>query len=405
MKMREFCGEVRSMFGWRRRSEGFEWKEYVRTTVLVRRADRQRRLEDARVAAIEKVKNVADAGVDAGRAGAFAAKSRIAQVLSFIGHALADLAVALFLVLERWFRFAWGVTKDGLAAILAPLRAAMRVPTDAAREKMKLMPDVARNFPVKAHHLISAALVIGLIYIGGPMLRSADGLSAPGLDISSGSVSLTTAMDASHQVTISNEIEGPAAALTGDTLRVDGTLVRLEGIEAPASAQPCYRENGRRWNCASAARAALNKIVRGHDVHCTSSGQDEVGRTLAHCLTDGSKDIAADLVRNGDVFSADTSFFGSLSSDESSARDAKRGVWQGEVVRPQAWRDQAWETAKRDAPDGCPIKGVVRASAKIYTLPWSDAYADARVRPERGGRWFCSEDDAKAAGFAPWDKS
>ena len=47
------------MFGWRRRSEGFEWREYVRTTILVRRADRQRRVEDVRVAALEKVKHAA----------------------------------------------------------------------------------------------------------------------------------------------------------------------------------------------------------------------------------------------------------------------------------------------------------------------------------------------------------
>ncbi len=393
------------MFGWRRRSEGFEWKEYVRTTVLVRRADRQRRLEDARLAAIEKVKNVADAGVDAGRAGASAAKSGVLQVLSFIGHALADIAIAIFWFFVRWVRFAWGVTKDALSALLKPLQAAIQIPANAARDKIKLMPDVARKFPIKAHHLISAALVLGLIYVGGPMLRSADGISAPGLDISSGTTSAAAPIDAAHQVTISNEISGSAAALTGDTLRVDRTLVRLEGVEAPPSAQPCYRENGRRWNCASAARAALNKLVRGRQVRCTASGQDQEGRTLAHCLTDGSKDIATDLVRDGYVFATDTSFFSSLAGDESTAREAKRGIWQGEIVRPQEWRDEAWETAKRGAPDGCPIKGVVRASTKIYALPWSDAYADARVRPEKGGRWFCSEDDAKAAGFAPWDKS
>ena len=111
-------------------------------------------------------------------------------------------------------------------------------------------------------------------------------------------------------------------------------------------------------------------------------------------------------MRDGYVFATDNSFFSSLGSEESAARDAKRGIWQGEVVRPQEWRDQAWDAAKRDAPDGCPIKGVVmRASMKIYALPWSAAYAKARVRPERGGRWFCSEEDAKAAGFSPADKS
>ena len=45
------------MFGWRRRSEGFEWQEYVRTTVLVRRADRQTQIDDVRMAALNKVKD------------------------------------------------------------------------------------------------------------------------------------------------------------------------------------------------------------------------------------------------------------------------------------------------------------------------------------------------------------
>lgn len=384
------------MFGWRRRSEGFEWREYVRTTILVRRADRQRRLDDARLAALAKVKDVADAGVDVGRAGVSAARSQFSRFLSFLGEAILDIAVAVFWATARWAKFAWAVIKDAFGALLRPLFDIVRVPADAARDKIRMMPDVARHFPIKAHHLISAALALGLIYVGGPMLRSADGV---------GTAVANLAPDSSHQVTVSSEISGQATAISGDSMRVDGTLVRLEGVEAPAPAQPCYRENGRRWSCASASRSGLGKVVRGRQVTCAPSGQDQSGRILAHCVVDGTTDIATELVRGGYVFATSNSFFGSLSGDEETARNAKLGIWQGEVVRPQEWRDQTWEAAKREAPDGCPIKGVVRASAKIYTLPWSDAYASARVRPERGEKWFCSEDEAKAAGFAPSDKS
>ncbi|MGO4684419.1 thermonuclease family protein [Hyphomicrobium sp. 2TAF46] len=384
------------MFGWRRRSEGFEWREYVRTTVLVRRADRQRRAEDIRVAAASKIKNAADAGVEAGRAGVTAARSKLSRLLSFLAEALLDFSVAAFAELSRWMQFFWGVVKDSLGGLLQPLREALRVPIDAARNKAKMLPDVARNFPIKAHHLVTAALVIGLIYAGGPMLRSADGVGAAAVDIApSGS--------GSRQVTISSEISGQAAAITGDVIRVDGTTVRIDGIEAPSALQPCYRANGRKWNCAAAARSGLSKIIRGRVVTCTRSGQDDAGRALAQCAIDGS-DIATLMVRNGYVFAV-SSYFSSLGSEETAARNAKTGIWQGEVVRPQAWRDQTWEAAKRQAPDGCPIKGVVRASSKIYALPWSDAYAGAKVRPERGERWFCSEDEAKAAGFSSSDRS
>jgi endonuclease YncB( thermonuclease family) len=389
------------MFGWRRRSEGFEWKEYVRTTVLIRRADRHRRIEDARVAAIEKVKGAADAGVDASRAGASAVKSGLGRLLTSLAAIIADIAIAAFWSIVRWSAFASNVARDAARAIFSPLRDALRIPADAAREKLASLPEVARRSPIKGHHLISAALFLGLIYVGGPMLRSADHIGGPQLNIESG----TRESSGQHQVTISSEISGLAVTLTGDTMRVDGTLVRLQGIEAPAPAQPCYRESRRRWNCASSARAGLDAIVRGRKVTCNSSGQDDEGRTLASCLVDDGKDIATQLVQSGLVFAADASFFDPLRNAESDARAAKRGIWQGEVMRPRDWRNERWEAAKHDAPDGCPIKGVLRASAKIYALPWSEAYATARVRPERGGRWFCSEDDAKAAGFVAWEKS
>jgi hypothetical protein len=104
------------------------------------------------------------------------------------------------------------------------------------------------------------------------------------------------------------------------------------------------------------------------------------------------------LVQHGYVFAV-RSFFGQLNETEDAARAAKKGIWQGKVQRPQEWRDQQWQDAARTAPDGCPIKGVVRASSKYYALPWSAGYSRTKVRTDRGGRWFCSEDEARAAGF------
>jgi endonuclease YncB( thermonuclease family) len=378
------------MFGWRRRSEGFEWREYVRTTVLVRRADRQRRVEDVRAAALEKVKHVRDAGVDAGRAGAEFAGSQFSKFLSFIGSALLDLLVAMFYAATRWSKFAIAVVSDVLRRVAGPLVEVARGPANAARDKIRAMPDVARKLPIKSQHVIAAATILGLIYLGGPILRSGDGVAV--------------AKITPEAAPIASEISGRATAITGDLMRVGGKLVRLDGVEAPAPSQPCYRSNGRRWGCAAAARAGLRKIVRRKSVTCTPSGQGESGYVLARCVIDGTKDVAAELVRNGYVF-ATSSFFNSLSSEEDEARNAKAGIWQGEVARPQAWRERAWEDAKRDAPDGCPIKGLLRASSKQYELPWFADYARAKVRTERGERWFCSEDEAKAAGFQPSDQS
>lgn len=381
------------MFGWRRRSEGFEWREYVRTTILVRRADRQRRLDDARLAAIAKVKDVAGAGAEAGRAGISFAGGQLSRFLSFLGAVLLDLAIGVFDVLRRWLTFAFAVAFDTVRTILAPLLEAMHSPTRAAREKLKALPDVGRRLPIKTQHVVWTAAALALIYFGGPILRSADGV---------GEATITTAA-LPARVTLATELAGRATAIAGDMLRIDGTLVRLDGIEAPAPRQPCYRQNGRRWNCAAAARTGLDRIIRGRPVSCTASGQDDAGRMLAQCAA-GGRDIATELVRSGYVFAA-SSLRNSLTADEEAARNAKVGLWQGEVIRPQEWRDLTWEEAKRSAPDGCPIKGLIRASEKYYALPWSADYERAKVRIDRGERWFCSEDEAKAAGFIPSNRS
>ena len=57
------------------------------------------------------------------------------------------------------------------------------------------------------------------------------------------------------------------------------------------------------------------------------------------------------------------------------------------------------EDAKRDAPQGCPIKGRITSGNRVYVLPGSASYERVKVRETRGERWFCSEDEAQAAGW------
>lgn len=61
------------MFWWRKRSEGFEWRDYVRTTILVRREERRQRIKDAQGAAAAHVKDAGRRGVEAAVVGGRAA--------------------------------------------------------------------------------------------------------------------------------------------------------------------------------------------------------------------------------------------------------------------------------------------------------------------------------------------
>ena len=198
-------------------------------------------------------------------------------------------------------------------------------------------------------------------------------------------------------------LQGRAIAVSGDTVRVAKTTVVLSGIEAPVDGQTCLSRSGRPWRCDRAAKAALKHLLRSDAVACALSGFDDQGDSIGTCRQ-GETDIAAELVRNGYVF-AKTGYFSSYSDLEREARTAKVGIWRGAAARPADYRAQRWEAAKREAPKGCPIKGNVSRGQRIYILPWAQDYDRVRISSRRGERWFCSEEEALAAGWKPSGQS
>ena len=53
------------MFGWYKRNDGFEWREYVRTTILARRRDRRERVGRAAKDAVQNLKTPGTRGATA----------------------------------------------------------------------------------------------------------------------------------------------------------------------------------------------------------------------------------------------------------------------------------------------------------------------------------------------------
>ncbi|NJO22462.1 MAG: hypothetical protein HC868_05350 [Sphingomonadales bacterium] len=149
-------------------------------------------------------------------------------------------------------------------------------------------------------------------------------------------------------------VEGRATVLTGDLMRVDHTLVKLAGIEAPEREQRCQRPGNKRWRCAEAATDALARLTRRRPITCQTKGTDELGRLKAVCYA-GTTDIAAALVSGGHVF-AESGFMAATDSrrlppsPRSSACGAerasgratsvpKRGTWPS-ATRPKAARSR-----------------------------------------------------------------
>ena len=48
---------------------------------------------------------------------------------------------------------------------------------------------------------------------------------------------------------------------------------------------------------------------------------------------------------------------------------------------------------------GCRIKGNIGSSGRIYHVPGTAAYEKTRIDESKGERWFCTEEEAQAAGW------
>ncbi|PWL33378.1 MAG: succinoglycan biosynthesis protein, partial [Marivita sp. XM-24bin2] len=84
----------------------------------------------------------------------------------------------------------------------------------------------------------------------------------------------------------------------GDTLEMDGTTYRINGIDAPEYGQKCASKTGGTWACGKEAVDALVGYVSGKDVQCDSMAEDGFGRTVATCFANGT-DIGALMVELG----------------------------------------------------------------------------------------------------------
>jgi len=190
----------------------------------------------------------------------------------------------------------------------------------------------------------------------------------------------------------------------GDTLDIAGIRYRLHGIDAPEAGQKCRSISGGNWPCGQKAIAALEELVRGRRVHCDNRGSDDYGRTIAVCFVRG-EDVNAKMVASGFAW-AFRKYSNDYADTEDQARRLKVGIWQAPTQPAWDYRSEKWDVAQQAAPNGCPIKGNISKSGKIYHAPWSPWYAKTKVSPAQGERWFCDEAEAVKAGWrAPyWGK-
>ena len=216
-----------------------------------------------------------------------------------------------------------------------------------------------------------------------------------------------------------------AKVRAGGTVQLGSLTYRLDGIDAPEPDQICIDEHADAWNCGIEARDQLTKLIGGREVRCGDLGADPTfrKRRIGVCTVVGEvTSLNQLLVRQGFALNFDAAAKGRFREEEAGARDKHQGLWKGCFVAPNEFRrgrkdgallgDSCRADKDREIravlfpehplmPPGCSIKGKLAIRARvtgnigIYHLQGCRSYPGLTETD----RWFCSEEDARAAGF------
>lgn len=229
-------------------------------------------------------------------------------------------------------------------------------------------------------------------------------------DLASRIPSASEQANVSSQAAAQDELVGRASIVDGDTITISGQDVRFNGIDAPESEQRCTNASGANYACGRVAANALDKfLAASRPTRCVFVEWDQYGRFVGDCYRADGESVARWLVRNGHAMDWPLHSDGAYAADQGTAWEARKGIWAGEVQPPWEWRAERRTGAEpkvvERAPQsllsgGCDIKGnISKKGERIYHVPGQKYYGQTKIDRSKGERMFCSEAEARAAGW------
>ena len=127
----------------------------------------------------------------------------------------------------------------------------------------------------------------------------------------------------------------PTRIVDGDTIHLDGHIIRLASVDAPEIGQYCQDRDGVAWPCGRYARDVLAGMINaGGIIDCKIVAKDRYNRLVGRCFS-GVLDVQKALVASG---LGVASYSNAYTDIEEDARTSKKGIWEGEFLRPQEYR-------------------------------------------------------------------
>ena len=137
------------------------------------------------------------------------------------------------------------------------------------------------------------------------------------------------------------EIVGRASVIDGDTIDLHGLRVRLNGIDAPESAQLCRSAQGKNYRCGSVAARVLEEfLATSRPTRCKFVNRDRYGRFVGDCYRADGASVAELLVLSGWALDWPRYSKGEYADEQAHARSMRLGLWAGNFAFPWEWRAQ-----------------------------------------------------------------
>jgi endonuclease YncB( thermonuclease family) len=141
------------------------------------------------------------------------------------------------------------------------------------------------------------------------------------------------------------DFQSRVSVTDGDSFRRGKQRIRLFGIDAPELAQECLDAKGRPYACGQAAKRALQELIGGAEISCEVVERDKYRRDVARCRKD-DLEINREMVRLGWALAYERHSIDYLVA-EATARNARRGLWQGHFQMPEDFRAEQRDTVNR----------------------------------------------------------